>query len=184
MNKIVVGVFNDFTAARLMAPELISAGISKEAISVIAPDTTTESAQYFPSATDAASDAASDIATGATLMGLGGMLVGAVALTIPGLGLLLAAGPLATLITGATMGALTGGLFGALFGMGIPEYEAKAYEAGIREGRSHVFVHTTEADANRVAEIMRQRHALQVDIHDVTASATHPDVSETRSTEL
>jgi len=48
MDKIVVGVFDDFTAAQLMAPELINAGIPKETISVMAPDTSAESARYFP----------------------------------------------------------------------------------------------------------------------------------------
>jgi uncharacterized membrane protein len=91
--------------------------------------------------------------------------------TIPGLGLLVAAGPLVTLIAGATAGAVTGGLISALHGMGIPEYEAKAYEAGIREGNSHVFVRTTAADANRVADLMRERSAVRVDIHDVTDSS-------------
>src|ERR1700750_2257628 len=88
MDKIVVGVFNDFTAAKLMAPDLINAGIPKEAISVIAPDTRAEAERYFSPSTEVSSDAPSDVGTGAALGGLGGILLSAVALTIPGLGLL------------------------------------------------------------------------------------------------
>lgn len=173
MDKIIVGVFNDFTAAQLMAPQLINEGIPKEAISVMAPDTSAESARYFAPSTEAASDAASDIGTGAALGSLSGILIGAVALAIPGLGLLVAAGPLATLIAGATAGAATGGLISALNGMGVPEYEAQAYEAGIREGHSHVFVHVSEMDTDRVAGLMRDRHALRVDIHDANSKSLH-----------
>jgi hypothetical protein len=181
MDKMIVGVFNDFTAAQLMAPELISAGIPKEAISVVAPDTSAEAAQYFPSSTDTpADDAAGGVGTGAALGGLGGILLGAVALTIPGLGLLVAAGPLATLIAGATAGAVTGGLIGALHGMGIPEIESRQYEAGVREGYSHVFVRTIATNADRVAGLMRDRHAMRVDVHDVTDSALREKVSGQR----
>jgi len=181
MDKIVVGIFNDLTAAKLMAPDLINAGIPKEAISVIAPDTSAEAARLFSPSTEASTDdAPSDIGTRAVLGGLGGILLGAAALTIPGLGLLVAAGPLATLIAGATAGAVTGGLIGALHGMGIPEFEAKAYEAGIREGNSHVFARVPAADANRVAELMRERGAVRVDIHDVTDSSLREIVREDR----
>ena len=181
MDKIVVGVFDDFTNARLMAPDLISAGIPKEAISVIAPDTSAEAARYFSPSTADSTEAESEVGTGAALGGLGGLLLGAVALTLPGLGLLVAAGPLATLIAGTTAGVVTGGLLGALHGMGIPEYEAKAYEAGIREGHSHVFVRTSAPEADRVAELMRQQHAVRVDIHDATAVSQQALINEGRA---
>lgn len=168
MEKTVVGVFNDFTAAQLMAPKLISEGFPKEAVSVLAPDTSAEAAQYFNTSSKTHPEAEPDIGTGAALGGLGGLLLGAAALTIPGLGLLYAVGPLAAMITGATAGALTGSLVSALNGMGIPEYQVQAYEAGLREGHSHVFVRTDATNAERAAAVMREEYALRVDIHDVT----------------
>jgi uncharacterized membrane protein len=170
MTKIVVGVFEDFTAAKIMAPELINEGFPTEAVSVMAPDTNVEANRYFNSTPATHPEDESDIETGAAIGGLGGLLLGAVALTIPGLGLLYAVGPLATMITGALTGALTGGLVSTLHGMGIAEYQAESYEAGIREGHSHVFVHTDTAHAERAAQLMRDRHALRVDIHDVSES--------------
>jgi hypothetical protein len=157
MDKIVVGVFNDFTAAQLMAPDLLNAGIPKEAISVLAPDTTAEAARYFSPSSTTHSEAEPDIGTRAALGGLGGLLIGAAVLTLPGLGLLFAAGPLATLIAGAVAGTATGSLISALNGMGIPEYEAQAYKAGIREGHSHVLVRTEATNVERVADLMRPR---------------------------
>ena len=181
MKKIVVGVFDDFTAAQLIAPELINEGVPKDAISVIAPDTSAEAARYFttPSATQAEGEPA--IGTGAAIGGLGGLLLGAAALAIPGLGLLYVVGPLATLITGAMTGALTGGFVSALNGMGIPEHQAEAYETGIREGYSYVFVRTDMTNAERVARLMRERHARRVDLHDVTDSLPYEAMREGRA---
>jgi uncharacterized membrane protein len=70
------------------------------------------------------------------------------------------------MIAGTTVGAVAGGLMGALNGLGIPEYEHKDYEEGIREGHSYVFVRTDEKNAERAAELMRERHALRVNIYD------------------
>lgn len=184
MAKTVVGVFDDFTAALNMTPGLINAGFPKEAISVVAPDTSAEAKLYFatPSATHA--DTESDVGTGAAIGGLGGLLLGAAALAIPGLGLLYAVGPLATLITGTMTGALTGGFVGALHGAGIPEHQAAFYEAGIREGHSHVFVHTDATNAERAAALMREHHALRVDIHDVTAPLPYNSTHENRTSAL
>ena len=47
MTKVVIGVFDDFTAAQHMAPALINEGFSKEAISIMAPDNSSEEALYF-----------------------------------------------------------------------------------------------------------------------------------------
>jgi predicted membrane protein len=44
------------------------------------------------------------------------------------------AGPIAAALAGAGAGAVTGGVIGALVGAGIPEYRAKVYETGLREG--------------------------------------------------
>jgi hypothetical protein len=55
------------------------------------------------------------------------------ALTIPGVGLVVA-GPIAAALAGAGAGGATGGLIGALVGAGIPEYRARVYDASLRAG--------------------------------------------------
>jgi len=47
------------------------------------------------------------------------------ALAIPGVGPLIAAGPIMATLAGVGVGGAIGGITGALVGMGIPEYEAK-----------------------------------------------------------
>lgn len=63
-----------------------------------------------------------------------GWLAGIGALAIPGIGPFIAAGPIMAALGGAAVGTAAGGIVGALVGLGIPEFEAKRYDAKIREG--------------------------------------------------
>jgi len=67
---------------------------------------------------------------GATLMGL---VAAAAAVTVPGIGLVIA-GPLAGALAGGATGAAAGGLMGLLVGAGIPEDRAKIYENDLKDG--------------------------------------------------
>jgi hypothetical protein len=79
-----------------------------------------------------------------------GWLIGIGALAIPGLGPVMAAGPILAAMAGFGAGSVIGGLAGALTGMGIPEYEAKRYEGRIRSGGSLISVHcATDGWASR-----------------------------------
>lgn len=78
------------------------------------------------------------VATGGTIGTVIGATAAAIAaigtsIVVPGLGFAIA-GPLVAALTGAGAGALTGGLIGGLIGMGIPESNASAYEAALKEG--------------------------------------------------
>ena len=77
---------------------------------------------------------ATGVVSGGILGGLAGLLVGLGALAIPGIGPVIAAGPLIAAITGGALGAATGGLIGALVDAGIPEEEAHHYHAGVQRG--------------------------------------------------
>ncbi len=72
--------------------------------------------------------------------------------TIPGLGFLIA-GPLVAAFAGGGAGAVTGGLVGRLIGAGVPEPNAHAYDAALREGGVVLGVHPhscQEAETIRV----------------------------------
>ena len=69
-------------------------------------------------------------AVGATVVGFA---AAAAALTIPGLGLVIA-GPLAGALAGGAAGATAGGVVGMLVGAGIPEDRAKTYETELKNG--------------------------------------------------
>ena len=69
-------------------------------------------------------------AVGATLAGFA---AAAAALTIPGLGIVVA-GPIAGALAGGAAGATAGGLVGMGVGAGIPEDRARAYETDLKAG--------------------------------------------------
>src|SRR5690606_27083382 len=94
--------------------------------------------------THAGEGAATGAVAGGALGGLGGVLAGIGALAIPGIGPIVAAGPIVAGLTGAAAGAGIGGLAGALIGMGIPEDEAQRYESQFNEGSILVLVEDQE----------------------------------------
>jgi hypothetical protein len=101
--------------------------------------------------TKAPEGAAAGAGTGAAIGGVLGWLVGIGALAIPGVGPLVAAGPIVAALAGAGAAGATGGLIGA----GFPEVEAKRYAGRIREGGYLVSVHCDDREwARRAKEIL------------------------------
>jgi hypothetical protein len=77
---------------------------------------------------------------GAAAGGLAGMLAGFGLLAVPGVGPVMAVGPLAAALTGAITGGALGGFTGALVGEGVSEIEAIAAERHVKAGRVVVVV--------------------------------------------
>jgi uncharacterized protein (TIGR02271 family) len=90
-------------------------------------------------------------------------LIGLGALAIPGVGPIIAAGPIAAALAGAGVGAVTGGLIGALVDAGIPEEEANIYSEGVRRGGTLVMVNASDDRASEVARIMERFNPVNVD---------------------
>ena len=134
----VVGLFDNSDRARDAFERLRDSGIPTQDISVVARSADTQADVTRVETTDTGGDAASGAAAGAVgggvLGGLAGLLVGVGALAIPGIGPIVAAGPIATTLAGAGIGAAAGGLVGALVGAGVPEEEARMYETGVQRG--------------------------------------------------
>ena len=93
-----------------------------------------------------------------------GWLTGIGALAIPGLGPLIAAGPIVAALAGVGAVGAVGGMIGALAGMGLPEYEAKRFEGRIKQGGVLMSVHCDDDDwIKRAKDIMRRTGADGVD---------------------
>jgi hypothetical protein len=112
---------------------------------------------------DKTSDVVADAGIGAAIGGVGGLLLSAAGLlTLPVIGPVLAAGPIAAALTGAGVGAAAGGLIGALTEAGIPEEDAKHYAEGVRRGDILVTIRTSGMLADRALEIVDLHHAVNV----------------------
>src|ERR687891_528517 len=101
--------------------------------------------------------------TGAAIGGALGWLVGIGAIAVPGIGPLVAAGPVVAALAGAGAAGATGGLVGGLIGAGIPEIEAKRYAGRIRDGGYLISVHCDDRDwARRAKEILEATNGRDV----------------------
>jgi uncharacterized protein (TIGR02271 family) len=163
MNKKIVGVFHNEHEASRAIEDLKSRGFLTEDISVIARDKRDVDAISDETGTKAPEGMASGAATGGLLGGVTGLLAGIGALAIPGIGPIIAAGPIAATLAGAAVGAGTGGLVGGLIGLGIPEDEAESYDNYVDEGRILVMVDADSSRSNDVYEVFRNHNSANAD---------------------
>jgi len=162
-NTAVFGIYKTVDQAEQTVNRLVAAGFTNDDISVLLPDN--ESTRKFAHKKD--TKAPEGTATGATAGGVVGgalgLLAGIGALAIPGVGPLIAAGPIMGALAGVGVGGAVGGLIGALVGMGIPEYEAKRYEGRVKEGGILISVHCdTSEEINRAKEMLKQTGAEDI----------------------
>jgi hypothetical protein len=145
-NTAVFGIFATRTAAEQGVDTLIAAGFPSASISVLLPDTGASKEFAHQKDTKAPEGTAAGVTAGGIVGGALGVLAGMGALAIPGIGPLLAAGPIMAGLAGLGVGGAVGGLVGALVGMGIPEYEAKLYEGRVKNGGILMAVHCDTAE--------------------------------------
>lgn len=120
--------------AEVIVNGLKAASFSANDISVLLPNRDGTKDFAYEHNTKAPEGAVAGIGAGGMIGGTVGVLAGLGLLVIPGLGALLAAGPLLAALSGAAAGAAVGGVAGALIGVGIPEMEAKRYEGKVKGG--------------------------------------------------
>jgi uncharacterized protein (TIGR02271 family) len=111
-----------------------------------------------------ASGALKGAGAGAAIGGVLGLVAGVASLSIPGLGPLIAAGPIASALAGAGIGAAAGGLIGGLMQLGVPEEEAHYYAEGVRRGGTLITVNAaSDKVADCAANVMREHGAVDID---------------------
>jgi hypothetical protein len=103
-----------------------------------------------------------DVGAGTLIGGISGLLVGLGVLLIPGVGPIIAAGPLVTALMSAGVGAATGGLLGALIDMGIPTEQANSFVEGVRRGGVLLTVQADDELVNQVKEILDRYRPVDI----------------------
>ena len=163
--KVVAGLFEAPDQASRAINDLRSMGVDPSRVSVIARDKEQAREVADQTGAEVATGAATGAGLGALLGGAAGWLIGIGALAIPGIGPIVAAGPIAaalgtagaTAAAGAGVGIVAGGLIGALTGWGFSEAEAKAYQDGIERGDMLLAVEVPDGDdADRVEDVLKR----------------------------
>ena len=175
-NTAAFGIFPSHTAAENAVDHLRAAGFSNDDVSVLMADKQSSKEFAAEKNTKAPEGTTAGVLGGGTLGGTLGLLAGLGALAIPGVGPLIAAGPIMGALAGLGIGSAVGGLVGALVGMGIPEYEAKRYEGRVNDGGVLVSVHCESSDEiDRAKDVLKQAGGEDIASSGEKAVSTHTD---------
>ena len=162
-NTSVFGIYPTRAAAEECVDSLRRAGFRNTDISALFPDNAGTKDFAFEKNTKAPEGAATGATSGAVVGGVLGWLAGVGLLAIPGVGPLLAAGPIVAMLAGAGAVGVAGGVVGALVGLGIPEYEALRYEGRVKHGGILMSVHCDDTHwVKRAEEILKATGAEDV----------------------
>jgi hypothetical protein len=113
--------------------------------------------------------------TGAFWGGFWGLLFGSAVFVIPGVGPILAAGPVVAWIVAALEGAVEVGVLGALgaglFSIGIPKDSIVKYQTALESDQFLLVAHGTAAEVAKARDIIGTTHPAQCTIHLLDALA-------------
>jgi hypothetical protein len=159
---VVMGIFDAIGGAADAARAVHALGVRAEDLSVVARDHDEEN--QLARSLDATPGAEIEESRRAGRLGeLGAYLVAAVAVGVPGLGSVVAAGPLSAEL-GEVAGRLAGGLGGFLKTTGLPSALAASWENQIRHGAILLAVHAAPGTAEAVQGAFEQSGAKAVSV--------------------
>jgi hypothetical protein len=162
-NTSVFGVYRDSIGLGSGLEAFRAGGFRNTDISVLLPENAGTKDFVHQKDTKAPEGATAGVTTGAVVGGIVGWLAGIGALAIPGIGPLIAAGPIVALLAGAGAVGAAGGIVGTLVGLGIPEYEAKRFEGRVKSGGTLVSIHCDNSDwVKRAKKILEDTGAEDI----------------------
>src|SRR6266481_5447762 len=110
---------------------------------------------------------------GALWGGLWGLLFGAAYFRVPGLGPIIIAGPLSSIVAALQNAAVLGGvsvLGAGLYGVGIPKDSVLRYETAIQADKYLLMAHGSETEIARAKEILNTTKPAELDEHVLTGA--------------
>jgi uncharacterized membrane protein len=161
MIKTIVGSFDSVNDADRGARELRQSGFMNEDINVVVNNVrrTDHDASTGDTETGAATKGA---VAGGAVGGVAGIAASIAGLAVPGIGPIVAAGPIVAVLAGAGAGAVAGGLIGALTEAGVDKDEAELYAESVRRGGSLVYVRTDQSRAEEATWCLRRAGAIDI----------------------
>ena len=163
----VVATYRTHTDAEAAIKELQQAGYDMKKLSIVGKDyhteehvtgyyTTGDRMKYWGK-------------LGAFWGGIWGLLFGSAFFLIPGLGPIVAAGPIVTWIVAALEGAvITGGvtaLGAGLYSIGIPKDSILKYETALKSGQFLLIAHGSPAEVTQAQQILRTASVADLGVH-------------------
>ena len=162
-NTAVFGIYPNRESIESAVECLREARFRNTDVSILLSENVGSKDLAFVKGTKAPEGAATGAVSGGAIGGALGWLVGVGSLVIPGLGPLIAAGPIVAMLAGVGVGGAIGGMTGALIGIEIPEYEAKRYEGRVKNGGILLSVHCDDSEwTKRAKEILKRTGAEDV----------------------
>jgi len=163
----VVAVYETHAGAEEAIKELQRAGIDLHTLSIVGKDTHTD--EHVVGYYNTGDRMKYWGKTGAFWGGFWGLLFGSAFFAIPGIGAVLAAGPIVGWIVGALEGAaVVGGLsaIGAgLYSMGIPKDSVLQYELALKTDNFLLLVHGTAGQVETARGVIENTRPTQVMLH-------------------
>lgn len=168
--QTLVALYHNFTDAQNAVDALVRGGVDRTKISLVANNTTGEYSDYLNNTDYDSEDAVTaeqGAAFGAASGGIIGALAGLGALAIPGIGPVIAAGPLIAALTGGAVGALAGAPTGGLVAGLIKTHhmdaeDAEVYAEGVRRGETLLTVQVEDAEVSRTRDLLNQYNPTDV----------------------
>jgi len=167
--QTLVALYHNFADAQNAVDELVRSGVDRTKISLVANNATGEYNDYVNSSyeDEDAVTAEQGAAFGAASGGIIGALAGLGALAIPGIGPVIAAGPLIAALTGGAVGILagapTGGLVAGLMRTHYMDAEdAEIYAEGVRRGETLLTVQVDDSSVSRTRDMLNKYNPTDV----------------------
>lgn len=166
-HPLVVALFTDPATAAAAVRQLHAADVARDQISIISRNHDEESS-FAERVGGTPGAEIEDSRTAARLGELSGHLLAAIALVLPGVGPIVAAGPLAAGL-GEAAGHVAGGVASALSGAGLTPDRAAALQRGVEEGAILLAVHTSDGRVEAIRSVLKAAGATDVDTANWTA---------------
>src|SRR4051812_21982356 len=160
MTSYITALYRDPDTAQEVVQRLMDAGYDPKNISLVSYDASKKEAVTTHGDDDVKSG------QGARFGAITGALVGLGAMVIPGIGPVIAAGPLVAGLlgagVGAAAGAATGSISASLVKSGVDEETANYYTEGIRRGGTLVSVMADDGQVDQALKVMNQYNPIDV----------------------
>jgi len=170
VDTTVLGYFHDRAKADAAYQDLRQQGVATNAISLIG--------RGVEGGKGLHRDQEASAASGAGVGVVEGLLLGVAAMLIPGIGPIVAVGPLAAAlagaVTGGVTGAVVGGVVGALESAGVDHDTAQYYHDRLREGGVLLAVRTQADRADAVQAVLARHGADQCNLEAVHGTPEWP----------